>query len=830
MGNTSVVASGVKAQGDAAAKELYTLVALGDGGELYKIAQEAMAAKPPDFTKLDDAIVTKVKKFLYKDGKSKKLPISELVQMRNRDRKTSVKMSKDMKNSKELAMVDMLSLQDDDTAFKTGDRKYREQCWDIDQRGTVGETILHLCMLSATQTHFDLAKRLLNHYPDLINDIYLGEEYYGESILHIAIVNEDPAMVKFLLDSGADYSVRACGNFFCPDDQKDSRTDCMDHEWVSVCEKTDYNGYVYWGEYPLSFEVCLDVYVFSSYVYCGEYVYVYVFSSYVYWGEYPLSFAACLGQEECVRLLLAKGADPNLQDTNGNTIMHMLVIHDKKDMFDLIVDNGGRLDITNRRGLTPLTLAAKLARKDMYEHVLEKERQVLWIFANVTSAGYPLAAIDTISPSGEINHNSALNLIVYGKDGSHLNMMDGLIVDLLQEKWKTFVRDKFYSRFILFIIYFCMFVTSFALRPGHDLCAHQNDTSDLSGCSQSGNNRTVDPCYLLRPYRHQDIARMVLEVCVLLGAIVYLLIAMKEVHHQGFRIFFRTLVGAPAKALCLLSNLFVVAMLPGRAFCINDYEDNMGVLAILCTAPYFLFFCRGFRIVGPFVVMIYSMIKGDLLRFFIIYSIFVIGFSQALYIPFRDRGVIFSSWWESALGLFSMAVGEFEDLYAHFEELPSPFMQMTKIIFMVYMIMVTLLLVNMLIAMMGNTYELVSSTEKEWFRQWAKIVLMIEQSVTPEQRVVYQCKYSQPAMDGKGRVFVVRWHQTCKYSQPAMDGKGRVFVVRWHQTEKEKEELMKLRIQNKIQQKMMAQRKNALRKKKAPTIFNPLAKEGKQNI
>lgn len=52
--------------------------------------------------------------------------------------------------------------------------------------------------------------------------------------------------------------------------------------------------------------------------------------SHVCFGEYPLSFAACLGQEECVRLLLAKGANPNLQDTNGNTVMHMLVIHDKK--------------------------------------------------------------------------------------------------------------------------------------------------------------------------------------------------------------------------------------------------------------------------------------------------------------------------------------------------------------------------------------------------------------------------------------------------------------------------------------------------------------------
>jgi ankyrin repeat protein len=49
----------------------------------------------------------------------------------------------------------------------------------------------------------------------------------------------------------------------------------------------------------------------------------------VYWGEYPLAFAACLGQEECYRLMLARGANPNNQDTNGNTVLHMLVIYEK---------------------------------------------------------------------------------------------------------------------------------------------------------------------------------------------------------------------------------------------------------------------------------------------------------------------------------------------------------------------------------------------------------------------------------------------------------------------------------------------------------------------
>jgi len=58
----------------------------------------------------------------------------------------------------------------------------------------------------------------------------------------------------------------------------------------------------------------------------------------VYWGEFPLSFAACLGQEECVRLLCAKDVDINKQDTNGNTALHMVVIHDQQVCHAAIVD------------------------------------------------------------------------------------------------------------------------------------------------------------------------------------------------------------------------------------------------------------------------------------------------------------------------------------------------------------------------------------------------------------------------------------------------------------------------------------------------------------
>jgi hypothetical protein len=49
-------------------------------------------------------------------------------------------------------------------------------CWDLKERGAVGETCLHLCLLNATSIHADLAKRLLRFYPKLINDIYMCDE------------------------------------------------------------------------------------------------------------------------------------------------------------------------------------------------------------------------------------------------------------------------------------------------------------------------------------------------------------------------------------------------------------------------------------------------------------------------------------------------------------------------------------------------------------------------------------------------------------------------------------------------------------------------------
>ena len=52
-----------------------------------------------------------------------------------------------------------------------------------------------------------------------------------------------------------------------------------------------------------------------------------------YMGEYPLTWAAFLCNEGVYNLLLDKGADPDAQDTYGNTVLHMVVVAAQLGMY-----------------------------------------------------------------------------------------------------------------------------------------------------------------------------------------------------------------------------------------------------------------------------------------------------------------------------------------------------------------------------------------------------------------------------------------------------------------------------------------------------------------
>ncbi|KAI6205701.1 Transient receptor potential cation channel subfamily V member 6 [Aphelenchoides besseyi] len=752
---------------------LYNLVDRHGGGELIPWMRYALNSG--DYSLLDGYLETTIKDMMMNGGKGRLESVAELVKRRNKERNERLsafnrKKGKgksqpnildnfnqennqgDLKKGKSQHKIISLKLLDGGKGGK-GDAKYREVVWKYECRGAMGENLVGCCLTQGTTVHNKLVQRLIEQYPHLVNDIFISEDYYGLSPLHMAIVNEDATMVAYLLGKGADITQRCYGAFFCPEDQVSSRSDSLEHEYVDLNLRTDYSGKMYFG-------------------------------------EYPLAFAACTNQVECYRILRSKRADPNAQDTNGNTVLHMCVIHENAEMFRLAYETGARLQITNKQSLTPLTLAAKLAKKTMFEQILRLESSPVWNYGSADSTQYPLAKIDTINQeTGELNDASVL----YLETTEHLDLLDGLLEDVLQAKWEAFGRRRWIMSLSAFIFYYVFYFMAFMCRPfsmttsvitGEEIDIYGHFTHHsldlyLNGYNQSivsrdFNNITSsayfhkNTCHLWHYFgtsQLQNYVRLVSELMVYMMAIFQVCVEGYEIYSIGRRRWWQVLRSFPAKIFYKISLLLTLSIFPIRLSCgLNEFMlllDNMlSVIGVITTTVHFLYYARAVRFVGPFVLMIYTIITRDMIRFFLIYFIFLMGFSQAFYIIFlaceraeaisadedtAQNNNIMSNPIDSLLRLFIMTIGEFTTLYRDLSDCQVTSMSVIgKILFLIFEMFVSLMQFNLLIAMMTRTYEVIFQTQKEAKRQWAQVILMLEISLQPKDRLVALLKYSRP--------------------------------------------------------------------------------------
>lgn len=79
-------------------------------------------------------------------------------------------------------------------------------------------------------------------------------------------------------------------------------------------------------------------------------------------GQTALMFAARNGCAELVRMLLARGADPNVTDATENTALHWAAIGGSDSITDLLVQHGIDVSWRNRLGLTAEEYRATLRK------------------------------------------------------------------------------------------------------------------------------------------------------------------------------------------------------------------------------------------------------------------------------------------------------------------------------------------------------------------------------------------------------------------------------------------------------------------------------------
>ncbi|KAM9320897.1 transient receptor potential cation channel subfamily V member 1-like [Gastrophryne carolinensis] len=514
----------------------------------------------------------------------------------------------------------------------------------------------------------------------LVNAAYTNRYYYGQTALHIAIEKRNFPLVQLLIKNKADVHAQAKGEFF----QKKKK--------------------------GVSF----------------------------YFGELPLSLAACTNQPNIVNYLLNnpyRNADLAAKDSHGNTVLHALVLlaDDTEEnteiittMYDDILKKSVTIDpsikleeIANWDGLTPLKLAAKTGKIELFKHILRREitepeyrhlsrKFTEWSYGPVYTSLYDMSSVDTHEP------DSVLETIVFKSNAYNRHKMVVLepINHLLQEKWDSFAGKIFYLKFLLYIAYMIIFTVTAYHRP-------------LEG----------QPPFPLEG-TNKDNIRVLGEVIIMFGALYILIrqIIYFWKRRPSFQIlmmdgYFEVLFFLQAIILLLSGAIYLAG---------SEVYVALMVFSLVIGWVNMLYYTRGFQQTGIYSVMIQKTILRDMLRFLFVYLVFLFGFAAALVTLIgeapkeadnstsagqSESGTTYSGLYITSLELFKFTIG-MGDL--EFNE-NLKFKHFFMFLLILYVVLTYILLLNMLIALMSETVSKISNESKSiWKLQRAATILDIE--------------------------------------------------------------------------------------------------------
>lgn len=182
-------------------------------------------------------------------------------------------------------------------------------------------------------------------------------------------------------------------------------------------------------------------------------------------------------------------------------------------------------------------------------------------------------------------------------------------------------------------------------------------------------------------------------------------------------------------------------------------RNQMLAVVMLLSFIEFLNFLSFHHLFGPWAVIIQDLVK-DMMRFLVILGIFMVGFSlsiSAIYVPvFKppedNNSTLVSPGLEFQSPLFTFEMLFFSlfglvepDLMPPLNLSPSYSKVFMKLVFGIYMMITVVVLINLLIAMMSNTYQRIEArSDTEWKFGRAKLIRnMIRTSPTPSPLILF---------------------------------------------------------------------------------------------
>ncbi|XP_059815336.1 transient receptor potential cation channel subfamily V member 6-like, partial [Hypanus sabinus] len=441
--------------------------------------------------------------------------------------------------------------------------------------------------------------------------------------------------------------------------------------------------------------------------------------------EHVLSFAACTGNAEIIRMVIESGADIRAVDSMGNTALHVLALQPNRtiacQVYDLIEsleepDASLRASLLpNLEGLTPIKLAAVEGNIVMFQHLMNKRRLTQWTFGPVSNCLYDLSGIDSWGED-----YSVLELVVASKRTEALSILElPPLKQLISLKWNRYGKFYFWLLTLLYLAYIITFTLCCTYRPLKPRTSNVTDPRDTTVFVQ----RTLQEAYSAEG----DHIRLVGEVVSVMGAIVTLLLEIPDILRFGARRYFgRTALGGPFHVIIISYACLVLLILALR---LTDTQGEVLAMSLALVLGWcnVMFFARGFPMLGPFTIMIQKMIFGDLLRFCWLMFLVLLGFTAAFHITFQtlepDLWPHFRDFSTCLFTMFQLFLGLL-DIPINYEKWTPAII---KVLYVSYMVFAFLLMVNLLIAMMGDTHWRVAHERDQlWRAQVVATTILLE--------------------------------------------------------------------------------------------------------